>query len=220
MSFEVKTVKLVKQPTINTLDTALAMLLNTRKESKSLTGTTFVFDPSVVASMRNAFGQSVYKFRAVRASTLTSNGSGILITSIGFGLSNYSEGSSLAALFDEVRLTRTRIQFTARTVDTGVHCLAFTPSELEGTAPASFTQVMRIAGSKQIPATTAVGTITHHGKIPPGRLFASTAADTATFNAGNYGVFWGYTQTGTPHSNSAVIYAFTTIAEYELRVRG
>jgi len=199
---------------------AINSIQNTRIESKGLLSSSFTFDTAVVKSIRGLMGPNVYRFQLHRSSTLTSNGAGILTIAIGFAIGNYSEGSTLSALFDEVLLKTTEIQLTPRTVDTGVCSIAWNPTELESSAPSAYISVMRLPGSRQIPANSAVGTITHHGVSDINRPYALTSADTPSGNiAGSWGSFWGFTQTGTPHSNTSVIYAFSTKGVYQFRNR-
>jgi hypothetical protein len=213
---------------VDMVEDAVVSLMNNQKEVKSPTGTTFVYDPMVLKVLRGLFtANRVYKFYGTRASTLTANASGILTIGIGLSIANVQEVTPLQALFDEVRVTHTEIQFqgyqygASTTLIPGIDVVAFNPTAVEATTPASYTQVARLPGAILMNSASQHKNYIMRSKLPM-REFSDITADasgSATTPQGSWGTWWGYTVTGQAHGASAVVYTFLLKIGYELRGR-
>jgi len=199
--------------------------MNNREEKKLYSGTTEeVFNPSVVGTVRGLFNkQKTYRFQGTRTSTLSSNGSGIIVTSIGLSIANFLEKTALQALFDEIRVRKSEIHlqgYVTAVTGAGNDILAFNPSVLEGTAPSAYTVVARLPGSKIINSSA-----NHKGYIFKAPIFKRPFADitadgsSSVIPYGSFGAWWGYTVTGQTHTVSIAIWTFLLKVDYELRSR-
>jgi len=173
------------------VDQAVTVLQNnairTISESKGVSAITY--PPELVGTMRGMFpaGRS-YAFQIHGSATLQATGGGVISFAFPFSplVSSFSEWTALAALFDEVRLIRSKMTWTSgltnasTTIPTQV-CVA--PDLIANTAVTpSFTAVQRLAESREI----GLGPFMEHGMNAhfavriPGRIYATTAAPATT----------------------------------------
>jgi hypothetical protein len=99
---------------IERVELALSVLANNRKvvDSKSPAGLSVEYETTALSAARGLFsGGQVYHFRGTLTGLLTTPGSAVAgLYAIGNNLAAFNEGTSLAALFDECRVRRTRLQ--------------------------------------------------------------------------------------------------------------
>jgi len=214
------------------LDDAIVSLMNNQKEEKTSSGLKYVYDPVILKLVRGLFkSDRIYRFQGTRSSTLTANGSGILAASIGLSVANVLEVTPLQALFDEIRVTHCQLHVqgyqygASAALIPGIDVIAFNPSAVEGTNPASYTQVARLPSSRLINSASQHKGYVLDGRVPA-RPFADITADaliseltTPVIPTGSYGTWWFYTVTGNIHGASAVVYTFILKIGYELRAR-
>jgi len=134
------------------------------------------FDTEVLTAMRGMFAPGKeYRFDMFAFTSVGSNSSGQIIQAIAIspGVASYAEWPALSALFDEVKLLKSRIEFIPQVGDNGqaLEIGGSTPTLLANsanlcganytnisTAPASYSAVGRLARSAQVART--VGDLT------------------------------------------------------------
>jgi len=211
---------------LDSLSAALLLLGDARvPELKKISGVCVTEQLSetqlkVVAAARGLFDSNkVIRYRGTRVSTLTSNGSGVLDAAIGVQLANISEGSSLQALFDEVRVRHAELHIIGHNrALMGTDYAGWNPSVLEATLPGAPATVARLPYSQLIAANSAKRyCIKGTKKLPV--PFGDAANDAAASNIhyGDFGAFWVYTQFA--HTVSVTVYSFMLKADYEFRNR-
>jgi len=204
-------------PALCKVSFAVDALRNTMLTCVSETGTVSKFDTSVVTAMRSMLGSKVYKFRVSRVSTLTS-GTGTLAISTSTNLTQYSEGTALAALFDECRMDHGELTLQPATIGGGnanfAWVIGFLPSELGGSTVAS-TDIGRLdyiyfTATNHYPYTSPSSTGGALRWKCPGRNWGFTG-DEGVSNpriiSGFNGTWLGNVVAGTP-SNSVMYFGY------------
>lgn len=217
--------------TSSSLDVALQVLANNRKvvESKeSLTGYHTTYEPTALAAAKSLFGGGkVYSFLGVNVGAVAASTSAVLLTTVANNLSSFLEGTSLSALFDEVRSISVKLHMVPG-VFSGAAPAPFVigyNSLAQGTTtpPTSATQVARLERSTlhemQSGSTCSPGYVTV--RSPP-RKTPHPYCDTGTQYtlsppSGTLGGFW-IAQLGTVVANSVIFY-YKVECELQLRMR-
>jgi hypothetical protein len=209
---------------------AAAKKIEIKSDADAVPLTKYEFPSEAIGIGKSLLGTSIYSFRMVRYSTMTTGGAGSLRVYVSTALDQYQESASLTALFDEVKMTHTEFNCVSLPTVTGTTAFDVfvgfrNQQDLIAPTPSS---VARLPNMKQYLVYPGPSLIVHLHVVATSMLknrpWGVTSTDlasssSAAITSGCLGQ-WEVCDTGAvtvPNTTKALSYVIITVAKFRCR---